>query len=158
MVTPDFEVVLFPTGDDDELVHDLDRFCQREAFDSILRFRLTDEGVRRALRGGLSLVRLLGVLENHARAPIPQNVRFSIEDWAKRAGLLRLDADLRLVGDEPEVLARLQTDPGARKYVRKRIDERTLQLGGRVTPRRLQALLRELDYLVELVEPSDRKR
>ena len=29
IVTPDFEVVMFSSGDDGELVHDLDRFCHR---------------------------------------------------------------------------------------------------------------------------------
>jgi hypothetical protein len=156
VVTPDFEVVLFPTGDDAELVHDLDRFCVREKLGSLLHFRVTEESVTRALKEGLGVADVRRILENHSRTPVPQNVLFSIGDWALRAGLMRLSDELVLVCEEPEVLRRFQQDPGTRKYVAELVDERSLRLKGRATPRRMQALLRELGYLVELGEPLGR--
>ncbi len=153
VVTPDFEVVLFPTGDDAELVHDLDRFCVREKLGSLLHFRVTQEGVTRALKDGLGVADILRILEGHSRTPVPQNVLFSIRDWALRAGLMRLSDDLVLVCEEPDVLRRFQQDPGTRKYVAELLDERSVRLKGRATPRRMQALLSELGYLVELGDP-----
>ena len=50
-------------------------------------------------------------------------------------------------------LQMFQQDPGARKYVKESVDERTVRLGGKVTPKRLAALLRDLGYLVELGPP-----
>jgi hypothetical protein len=150
VVTPDFEVVLFPTGDDAELVHDLDRFCVREKHGSLLHFRIQQESVTRALKEGMGVSDIQRVLEDHSRTPVPQNVLFSIGDWALRAGLMRLSEDLVLVCEEPEVLRRFQQDPGTRKYVAELLDERSLRLKGRATPRRLQSLLSELGYLVEL--------
>jgi hypothetical protein len=152
VVTPDFEVVLFPTGDDGELIHALDRFCVREKQGSLLHLRITQDGVVRALRGGLGLGELLRLIEAHARTPVPQNVAFSIKDWALRAGLMRLDASLVLTCAEPEVLRRFSQDPGTRRHLAEVLDEHSVRLKGRVTPRRMQALLRELGYIVELGE------
>ena len=153
IVTPDFEVVLFPTGDDAELIHDLDRFCTREKRGQVLHFRVTQDGIRRALRDGMGLDDIQRVLERHSRTPVPQNVVFSIRDWALAGGLLRLSEDLVLTSGEPEVLRRFQQDAGARKYVMEVLDETSLQLKGRVTAKRLRSLLRELGYLVELGGP-----
>ncbi len=150
VITPDFEVVLFPTGDDGELIHALDRFCAREKHGALLHFRITQEGVVRALRSGLGLSDLQGLLETHSRTPLPQNVAFSIRDWALRSGLMKLSSDLVLGCEEPDVLRRFCQDPGIRRFLAEIVDERTVRLKGRVTPRRMQALLRELGYLVEL--------
>jgi hypothetical protein len=85
VVTPDFEVVLFPTGDDGELIHDLDRFCVRERQESVMSFRISEKSVHRALTEGMYLKRILAVLESHSRTPVPQNVLYSVRDWAIRA-------------------------------------------------------------------------
>lgn len=154
VVTPDFEIVLFPTGDDGELIHALDRFCTREKQGSLLHFRISQESVERALRGGMGLQELLGVLESHSRTPVPQNVAFSLRDWAVRAGLMRLGPNLVLSCEEPEVLRRFCQDAGTRRHLAEILDERTVRLKGRVTPRRMQALLRELGYIVELAESA----
>ena len=52
---------------------------------------------------------ILGLLENHSRTPVPQNVTFSIRDWALRAGLMRLSKELELVCEDPEVLRRFRS-------------------------------------------------
>jgi hypothetical protein len=65
---------------------------------------------------------------------------------------MTLSDDLVLRCDDPETLRRFQQDPGTRKYVSAVLEGPALQLVGRVTPRRLQALLRDLGYLVELEE------
>ncbi|HED65826.1 MAG TPA: hypothetical protein ENJ09_09760 [Planctomycetes bacterium] len=153
VVTPDFQVVLFPTGDDVELIHDLDRFCHREKVDSVFHFKIEKAAVLRALREGMELEDIHAVLDQHSRTPVPQNVTFSIRDWALRAGVMRLSEDLVLVCEEPEVLKAFLQDPGARRYIARRLDERSVQLEGKATPKRLRALLRELGYLVELGGP-----
>jgi hypothetical protein len=145
--------VLFPTGDDAELIHDLDRFCTREKFGSLLHFRISQTGVIQALKNGMSPGAIVGLLEAHCRTPLPQNVRFSIRDWALRAGLMSLGEDLVLRCQDPLLMKRFLSDPGTRKHVHFVIDRCTLRLRGGVTPRRMQVLLRELGYLVEL---SDR--
>ncbi|MDP6538552.1 MAG: helicase-associated domain-containing protein [Planctomycetota bacterium] len=152
VVTPDYEVVLFPTGDDAELVHDLDRFCTREKRGYLIHFRIHEKGVARALSEGMSLPRLVAVLEEHSRTPVPQNVLYSIRDWACRAGLITLDRKGVLRCDNSEVFERFRRDPGARPYIRRVVDERTIELKGGATPRRQCALLCDLGYIIELAE------
>jgi hypothetical protein len=152
VVTPDFEVVLFPTGDDGELIHDLDRFCVREKLDSVLHFRITEKTVHRALAEGMFLKRMVGTLEGHSRTPVPQNVLYSIRDWAAQAGLLRLTSDYVVRAENPEIARRFQQDPGVKPVLAAVVDEKTSRLKSHGTPRRMQSFLRELGYLVEFEE------
>jgi hypothetical protein len=50
VVAPDFEVVLFPTGDDAELVHDLDRFCARGSHSGVLHFAISEKREQRRVQ------------------------------------------------------------------------------------------------------------
>lgn len=152
VVTPDFEIVLFPTGDDGELIHDLDRFCARAKQASVMHFRISEKSVHRALTEGMYLRRILSVLEGHSRTPVPQNVLYSIRDWAVRAGMLTLTPDYVVRGENPDLVRRFQHDPGVRPFLRQALDEQRVALKTSATLRRTQSLLRELGYLVELDE------
>jgi hypothetical protein len=151
IVTPTFEVVLFKSGDDAELVHELDRFAVRVRGGETIVFRIEEQSVRRALVEGMGLDQLLLALESNSRTPVPQNVTFSIRDWARRAGRMVLDSTLVLSCEEEEVLKKLRQDPGVRGYIAADLDAKRVQLKGRITPKRMRALLRDLGYLVELV-------
>jgi hypothetical protein len=61
-----------------------------------------------------------------------------------------LDSALVLRGEDADTLRRFQQDAGVKSFVREVLDERRLQLKSRFAPRRLQALLREFGYFVEL--------
>jgi hypothetical protein len=150
VVTPDFEVVLFPTGDDAVLVHELDRFCVREQASETLHFRISDRSVLRALSEGMQLSRILDTLRSQSRTPVPQNVIYSVRDWALRAGLMTLDARHVVRCDDTETVERFLHDAGVKPHVREAIDDRSVQLKSRYTPKRLQALLRDLHFLIEL--------
>ncbi|MFT5285077.1 MAG: hypothetical protein ACI8TQ_001238 [Planctomycetota bacterium] len=150
VVTPDFEIVLFPTGDDYELMHDLDRFCERGSQGHLLHYSITENSVRRALSEGLALEHLCNVLENCSRTPVPQNVLFSIRDWAISAGLMVLDEECKLRCEDSATWARFKQDPGARVHIAEIVREGEVQLTTRSSPRRLQSLFRELGYFVDL--------
>jgi hypothetical protein len=150
VVTPDFEVVLFPSGDDAELTHDLDRFCEREKLGHLKHFRINERSVHRGLVEGVGLARMCALLENNARTPVPQNVLYSIRDWALQAGLLFLDDKLRVRGADPALVARFAADPGVRPYVKGTLDDTSVQLKNGRSVARMRSLLRDLDYLIEL--------
>lgn len=150
IVTPDFEVVHFPMGDDAALIHDLDRFCEREKSETVRHFRISERSVRRALQEGVALSRMIEVLEHNSRTPVPQNVLYSIRDWAKQAGLCTLSEDLLLRAPDEALLKRLATDPGVRPLVARRVDEQSLQMKQARSAARLRSVLRELGWLVEL--------
>ncbi|MEZ6017460.1 MAG: helicase-associated domain-containing protein [Planctomycetota bacterium] len=149
IVTADFEVVLFPTGDDAELIHDLDRFCDREKDGAVRHFRISDRSVHRGLVEGVGLARMGELLERNARTPVPRNVLHSIRDWAHQAGLLYIDEELRVTAPLTDSLSRFARDPGVRPYVRKTLDERSLQLRPGTSSARYRSLFRDLHYLIE---------
>ncbi|MFT6362819.1 MAG: hypothetical protein ACJAZ8_001228, partial [Planctomycetota bacterium] len=151
IVTPDFEVVLFPSGDDVELIHDLDRFSSREKNGHSMHFRISEEGVVRALRQGMHLSRIEEVLEQHSHTPVPQNVRYSIQDWGVRAGWMQIHEDMRVTCEHEETLQRFRSDPGVRNLLQADLGEEGLQLESTMSVRRMQHLLRDLGYLVERV-------
>ena len=151
IVTPDFEVVHFPSGDDAALIHDLDRFCEREKSETVRHFRISDRSVKRALHEEWPS-RILEVLEVNSRTPVPQNVLYSIKDWTKQDGLCTaLDEELVLTApDGPR--RRRRGDPPFRPLVARRLDDATpADEEGARSASRLRSLLRELGWLVELV-------
>jgi len=83
---------------------------------------------------------------------VPQNVLYSIRDWAAQAGLLRLSPDYVVHAENPEVARRFQQDPGVKAVLAAVIDERRSRMKAHGTPRRMQSLLRDLGFLVELEE------
>jgi hypothetical protein len=83
---------------------------------------------------------------------VPQNVLYSIRDWAVRAGMLTLSRDFVVRGENPELVKRFQVDPGVKPLVKHALDEQRVALKGGATLRRTQSLLRELGYLVEIDE------
>lgn len=155
LVMPDFEVVLFPSGDDAELIYDLDRFTVREKKGHSMHFRISEDSVVRGLRQGLRLQRILDVLDECSQTPVPQNVRYSIRDWADRAGLMILDEEMIVTSNNGDILKRFTSDPGVREYVKRRTGDLEVRLHDRMTPRRMQALLRDLGYLVELKRAAE---
>jgi hypothetical protein len=150
-VTPDFEVVLFKTGDDAELIHDLDRFCRRTRFGETVHFKIEQTAVRRALIEGMRLDTLLDTLDRNSRTPVPQNVAVSIRDWAQRAGRMELDGELVLACEDEDTLDRLRSDPGVRSYIERDLSAKRIQLKAKTSPLRMRGLLRDLGYVVELI-------
>ena len=83
IVQPDFEVLVFPGDDEHEVLHLFDRFAARVKSDHVHHFRLDRESVRAGLSDGLTGSQIVQELSDRARAPIPQNVLYSLEDWAE---------------------------------------------------------------------------
>ena len=105
-----------------------------------------------ALSEGMFLKRIVHTLEHHSRTPVPQNVLYSIRDWAAQAGLMHLTPDYCVRTENAELLRRFQQDPGVKPLVREVIDDQRVKLRSNATLRRTQSLLRELGYMVELEE------
>lgn len=82
IVNPDYEVLVFPGDDTHEVVHMFDRFARRLKSDHVFQFRLERETVLAGLADGLSLDQIVQELNDRARAPVPQNVLYSLEEWA----------------------------------------------------------------------------
>lgn len=83
IVNPDFEVLLFPGDDVHEAVHAIDRFAKRLKSDHVHQFKLEPATLRAGLAEGLTVDEIVRELTDRARAPVPQNVLYSLQDWAQ---------------------------------------------------------------------------
>jgi hypothetical protein len=136
LVSPDFEVVVLPEGDVSDVVHRLDAYAQRVRTGDVVHFRLTKESVESAVADGRRVEDLLEFLEARSRSPLPQNVAYSLRDWASSVAFATLERGVVLRVEAPEVLDRALAVPGLEALLVRRLGP-------------TDALLRE--------EPSDRR-
>jgi hypothetical protein len=84
IVQPDFEVIVFPGDDVHDVLHLFDRFARRTKSDHVHQYRIDEASVRGGIADGMSGAQILQVIADRARVPVPQNVRYSLEEWAQR--------------------------------------------------------------------------
>jgi hypothetical protein len=89
VVNPDFEVILFPEGDVIAVAHRLDRFAARTKSDEVQHYRISRDAVERAVVKGMAAEEILEFLEIYSRVGVPQNVAYSIREWAARVAFVR---------------------------------------------------------------------
>ncbi|MFK5956059.1 MAG: helicase-associated domain-containing protein [Planctomycetota bacterium] len=143
VVNPDFEIVLFPDSRCHDLVYHLDRFCEREFTDSLYHYRVTPASLHRALSEGMKLDEIFALLKDNSRTPMPQNVSYSLESWARKGGLVTFTDDGRLFCEHKEVLDRLTLHPELRGIGFDRLDDSTVQLHGEVEVDSLSSWVRD---------------
>ncbi|MDT4941676.1 MAG: hypothetical protein QOJ34_1765, partial [Pseudonocardiales bacterium] len=74
-------------------------------------YRLTERSVRRALDAGRTGEQLLAFVEQRSRTPVPQALRYMIDDGARRHGVLRAGAAASYLRcDDEALLARVLAD------------------------------------------------
>ena len=87
IVTPDFEVILLPEGDTTRLRYEVGQFARHEKVEQTYHLRIGKDRVERAVVHGLDADDQIGILREHAETPVPQNVEYSIRNWAKRVSV-----------------------------------------------------------------------
>jgi hypothetical protein len=106
VVNPDFEVLLLPEGDVNEVAHTLDRFAKRVRSDEVTRYRLQREDLERAVVQGMTVEEILAFLVAKGRTPLPQNVAFSVREWGERVRFARQREAVLLEVDREDALDR----------------------------------------------------
>jgi hypothetical protein len=154
VVNPDFEVVLFPDERSHELIYQLDRFCEREQKDTLYRYRITPGALHRALSQGMTLDEMLELLRRHSRTPLPQNVAYSLESWARKSGLVTVHRDGRLSCELTEIVDRLAAHPERRRAGAERTSPDSLLLRQPLEREDLAAIALELGVGVRFLDAA----
>jgi hypothetical protein len=77
----------------------------------------------------MSLDDVLATLQKYSRTPIPQNIEFSLESWAKSGGMVTWYTQTgELTCASPEILDRIESHPKLGKLGLKRTDSTALIL------------------------------
>ena len=149
VVNPDFEIILFPDGDTYDLVTELDRFAERTSSDSVYRYKLTEASIEKAVAEGLEPSVILRTLSEKSRVEVPQNVIYSIGQWAEKVKFVS-QATVSLVrGRNKEVIDRILHDRALRPFVLERLSPTALLMSPEIARERLAELLKPLGVFLD---------
>lgn len=148
VVNPDFEMLVLPEGGVDELLHALDRIAVRVRSGEVAHYRLDRERVERAAVGGYGADAMIAFLRAHARAPVPQNVEYSIREWSAGVRSASLARGILFTGSDPRVIEAILHHPALKECVERVLDERTLFFNERALERQVAQELRALGVYV----------
>lgn len=149
IVNPDFEIILFPDGETYDLVTELDRFAERISSDSAYRYKLTESSIEKAVAEGLEPSAILRTLSEHSRVEVPQNVIYSIGQWAEKVKFVTQSTASLVRGRNKEVIDRIMHDARLRELVLERLAPTALLMSPDVSRERLAELLESLGVFLE---------
>jgi hypothetical protein len=148
VVNPDFEMLVFPEGGVDELLHALDRIAVRVRSGEVAHYRLDRERVERAAVGGYGAEAIIAFLRAHARAPVPQNVEYSLREWSAGVRSASLARGILFTASDPRIVEAILHHPALKECVERVLDERTLFFNERALERQVSQELRALGVYV----------
>jgi hypothetical protein len=124
-IQPNFEL-LVPARLDTALLWRLEEIADLDKPDWMMVYRVSRASVYRALRLGRGAGEILGLLEQHALNELPQNVAFSVRDWATAFGRIRFAAAFTLQCDTAALADELMASRSVRQYVLGRLSPTVL--------------------------------
>ncbi|MBM4016021.1 MAG: hypothetical protein FJ293_13790, partial [Planctomycetes bacterium] len=128
LVNSDFEVLLLPEADAYELIQRLDRFAERVTGNDAHRFRITPKSIERAVAGGFSATDILDTLAAHASSDLPQNLVFSVREYADKVKFVHVRQATLLTARHREVIDALLKRAEVKRHVIERLSPRVLAL------------------------------
>jgi hypothetical protein len=112
LLQPDLTAVV-PGPPDASMGRELALLADLESTGGAHVYRITERSVRRALDAGRTGAQLTEFVERHSRTPVPQALRYQIEDAARQHGVLRAGAAVSYLRcDDDALLARVLADRG----------------------------------------------
>lgn len=149
VVNPDFEIILFPDGHSYDLITELDRFAERRSSDSAYRYKLTEASIEKAVAEGLEPASILRTLSEHCRVEVPQNVIYSIGQWAGKVKFVSQTVVSLVRGRTKEVIDRILHDERLRPHVLERLSPTALIVSRALPRNELAALLETLGVFLD---------
>ncbi|MFB3067288.1 MAG: helicase-associated domain-containing protein, partial [Planctomycetota bacterium] len=144
IINPDFEMIVLPEGDVDDLLHALDRIAVRVKQDEVVHCRLDQQRVQRASVEGLGSDRILALLRDHSRAELPQNVEYSIRTWCQDVRSAKLERGILCTVSDPAVVDTILGHPTLKGCVARVVTPTTLFLNEKATEKKILQDLRAL--------------
>ncbi|MFI5272965.1 MAG: helicase-associated domain-containing protein [Ktedonobacterales bacterium] len=146
VVQPNFEVLLMEPHM--PALYQLVRIAALEQAGRVSRFTLTRDALARGVQRGGSIEEVLAFLERHSQKALPQNVVYTLRDWARQAHeAASLAAQPRVLEAHDErVAGEIVSSPKLRAYKLRRVGPRTLAVPPETSLRDLWRALERLGY------------
>ncbi len=136
IVQPNFDVVVLAPIAEGLLVR-LDTFAERISLEHIAQYRLTKASVTQAIQRDIHVDAMLAVLASAAEADLPQNVRYSLEEWERQARRVEVWPSTTLLEvEDSSLLDRFFADPALQPLFRRRLTPQLVE----VVPAQLSAV------------------
>jgi hypothetical protein len=144
LVQPDLTVVV-PGPPTAELAEELGAVADLESTGGASVYRVTETSVRRGLDAGHTAAGIAALFDEHSRTPVPQALRYLVDDVARRHGVLRAGtASAYLRCDDQALLSRVLADRGVAPLELRRIAPTVVVANAPVS--RVLDVLREAGY------------
>jgi|GEM_PF-497516 len=124
-IQPNFEL-LVPAHIDTTLLWRIEEIADLEKPDWMMVYRISRTSIYRALRLGRDPAEILNLLHKHALNEIPQNVAFSVRDWASAFGRIRFAQAFTLQVDTSALADELMASRAMRQYILGRLSPTVL--------------------------------
>lgn len=148
VVQPNFEVLLMephmPT------LYWLEQFAVLGQVGRVSRFTLTGEALRRGLALGGTIDEVVCFLETHASKQLPQNVIYTLRDWARQEVAVPQPVALLEFGDD-EIAGEMVTSPKLQAFRLRRVGPRKVAVLPQPSLRELRRALETLGYAQRLL-------
>jgi 2-hydroxychromene-2-carboxylate isomerase len=157
IVQPNFEVLVMEPCM--PMLYHLPRYAVPDRIGRVSRFTLTREALLRGLAGGLALDDILTALQQQSQKGLPQNIAYTLRDWARQYKEVRVKQVILLeVGDEALTNELANSGKLAALGLR-RLGPCALAAPGETSLRELHRALKKLGVAVKfgggLTEPDD---
>ncbi|MEO7001327.1 MAG: helicase-associated domain-containing protein [Ktedonobacterales bacterium] len=130
----------------------LARYAALEQMGRVSRFTLTREALQPAFRQGLTIDEILAFLEAHAQKALPQNVIFTMHDWARQYREQQELAKMHVLEANDEAVAgEIVTSPKLRAFRLSRVGPRSVAVPPETSLGELRRALEKLGYAQKLL-------
>jgi hypothetical protein len=147
IVQPNFEVLVMEP--DIPAIYTLPRYAVPVQIGQVSRFTLTREALLRGLAGGLSLDGILAYLEQNSQKPLPQNIAYTLRDWARQYKEARVNQLIVLELSDEALTEQLATTTKLAALGLRRLGPRALVAPGDANLRELRRALEKLGVAVK---------
>ncbi len=130
VVQPNFEVTVM--GAEASMIWQLLKFAQPTRYDQAAQYTITKDSVLKGVELGMSVDEMLGVLQKYSTREIPQNVAYSMADWARLFKPARLERVVLLETEDPDTLESILSSKILCRYAFRRLSSNlaAIQLPG----------------------------
>jgi hypothetical protein len=152
-VQPDFEV-LVPPDTPIAIRWELSAIADHCHTDQMSQYKISKKSLARGIGSGRAIDHIINFLERHALYGIPDNMRLTLEQWAKPLGKVRMEQALLLRCEDVTVAASINKLPGISECLLEPIGDQTWLVRAEMLPV-LTALLDNAGWMTGKIVARD---
>ncbi|HEU5349064.1 MAG TPA: helicase-associated domain-containing protein [Ktedonobacterales bacterium] len=144
VVQPNFQVLLMEPYM--PAIYWLVRFASLDQMGRVSRFTLTREALQRGMADGTTIDDVLRFLQTHSHKSLPQNVIYTLRDWARQSREAALPRIMLLEVSDEALAGELVTSPKLRAFRLRRVGPKSVAVPPDTSLGDLHRTLKRLGY------------